>query len=73
MFSDLILKFWDFDGQGDQQTTTTIIITTVSPRGGGKRKSSNDDEALAPGRKGDPQLDVVGKKYRCVPLWRFER
>ena len=33
----------------------------VSPRGSGKRKSSYDDEALAPGRKGDPQLDVVGK------------
>ena len=37
----------------------------VYPRGAGKRKSSYDDEALAPGRKGDPQLYVVGKIVVC--------
>ncbi len=36
----------------------------VSPRGSGKRKSSYDDEALVPGRKGDPQLDVVGVNHK---------
>ncbi len=44
-----------------KKTTTNKQYHGVYPRGSGKRKSSYDDEALAPGRKGDPQLDVVGK------------
>ena len=46
----------------------------VYPRGSGKRKSSYDDEALAPGRKGDPQLYVVGKISKwTMPKIRIRR
>ena len=44
----------------------------VFSRGGKKRKSSIGGETYAPGRKGDPQLYVVGKKVNHLKLIIFE-
>ena len=46
----------------------------VFSRGAKKRKSSIGGETYAPGRKGDPQLYVVGKKTEhdfSVPKMRY--
>ena len=40
----------------------------VFSRGAKKRKSSIGGETYAPGRKGDPQLYVVGKKKIGKPI-----